>query len=104
MSKQTAITKSARGETCSLRFPMVCNFDNETTVWAHLPSVDKGIGYKSPDWWGVYACSCCHDVLDGRSSRLHYSAAGGIWEMVMDGLYETLKKLIAKGLLRVKGV
>lgn len=97
--KQTKITKSARDEDCSLRIPGVCNFDPATTVFCHAPCVDKGIGYKSPDWWGAYGCNKCHDAMDGRN-----------WKAIPDtyrdeawlrGIYETQKKLIAKGLIKV---
>lgn len=62
------ITESARGEECQVRIPFVCNFNLETTVWAHANGLaaGKGRGLKSPDALGTYACSACHDVIDGR--------------------------------------
>lgn len=59
------LTESARGQDCQIRIPGVCNFDPETTVLAHLPG--GGMGKKQPDWMGAFACSACHDAIDGRT-------------------------------------
>ena len=37
---------SARGQDCTLRLPGICNFDSATTVLAHLPCGQKGMGMK----------------------------------------------------------
>ena len=97
MSKQSKITRSARGESCALRIPGVCNFGPATVVFCHAPCVDKGMGFKSPDWWGAYGCSDCHDVVDGR--RKADAFPGYVMRAWMPAIYETQKKLIAKGLL-----
>jgi hypothetical protein len=55
---------SARGQDCTLRLTGICNHDPETTVLAHLPSPVSGMGTKSDDWHGVFACSACHAALD----------------------------------------
>ena len=89
--KQTKITKSAKGEDCALRIPGVCNFNIETTVYCHAPCVDKGMGIKSPDWWGAYGCYDCHRVIDS-----HQAYSLSYW---MPAIYETQKKLRAKGLI-----
>ena len=65
---------------------------------AHLPCVDKGMGKKSPDWWAVYACSGCHDFIDGRAISPYVDSTNKERYM-LDGLYETQKKLREKGLL-----
>ena len=45
----------------------ICNFDPATTVLAHIRASNvAGWGQKPPDLCGVWACSNCHDVLDGR--------------------------------------
>ena len=49
MAKQTKITKSARGEDCSLQIHPYCNMNPETTVLAHINSDDSGMGLKSND-------------------------------------------------------
>ena len=62
--KQTKITKSAKGEDCSVRLPTICSFDNDKTILAHL-----GTSFSAPnranDFFAAYCCSDCHDVLDG---------------------------------------
>lgn len=61
------ITKSARGEPCQIRLAGYCNHNPETTVLAHYRLADYcGMGIKPPDFMGAYACSACHDAVDGR--------------------------------------
>lgn len=57
------IRQSAKGQNCTIRYP-VCTNQTETTVFAHLNSKWKGMGNKSPDLFGVYACEFCHRKLD----------------------------------------
>ncbi|MGQ0834984.1 MAG: nuclease domain-containing protein [Gammaproteobacteria bacterium] len=64
MSK--SLRQLARGKPCMCRIPAVCNWDIETTVLAHIRRGFYGRGIKPPDTCGVWACSACHDVLDGR--------------------------------------
>ena len=94
------ITKSARGDECELRFYPYCTGDPEQTVFCHLNSEDKGMGFKSPDWWGVYGCNSCHAVLDGRSQSV--ISREEINTLAIRALYRTQKKLIEKGLIEVK--
>jgi hypothetical protein len=57
----------ARGQDCQVRIYGVCNYNPETTVLAHIRLGGvAGMGQKPPDLAGVFACSACHDVLDGR--------------------------------------
>ena len=58
------LRKLARDQQCCVRVPGVCNFDNRTTVLAHLPGA--GTGRKAADIFGAHCCSSCHDVIDGR--------------------------------------
>lgn len=59
---------SARGEECTINIPGVCNHNPETTVLAHYGEPgEKGMGLKPDDISGAFACSACHDVLDGRT-------------------------------------
>lgn len=92
------IRKAARGQPCTIRAPGVCNHDPETTVLAHAPCIDKGMGIKGPDWWGAFACSSCHDFLDGRAiSPIDDSTAKPtLW---LQGIYETQRYLRGVGLL-----
>jgi hypothetical protein len=56
----------ARGQPCLVRLPY-CNGNPETCVGAHVRRANiAGIGQKPCDLALVYACSNCHDVIDGR--------------------------------------
>jgi hypothetical protein len=95
------ITESARGEQCQVR-SKVCNYDNETTVFAHCNGA--GMGRKdvvSGVDFGCYACSACHDLLDGRASP-----PAQRWEreqrelLHCKAVVRTFRILAEKGLLR----
>lgn len=92
------IRQSARGESCSLRRPMICNQNTDTTVLAHLKG-NKGTGTKNHDIFAVYACSACHDWLDDRADMPIEAHHG--WD-VLRALQETQLKLISKGLITIK--
>lgn len=88
------ITNSARGMDCAVRIPGICNFNNETTVFAHINGVRFGHGVGIKTKFGAYACSSCHDAIDGRLKTsisnqelklLHY-----------EGVFETMTILIQK--------
>lgn len=82
-----------------MRIPGVCNWNNETVVFCHLNGA--GMGMKYADLFGAYACSKCHEWLDGgyvrdkeiKSNRdmLHLKA-----------MLKTQVKLIEKGLVVLK--
>ncbi len=84
------ITKSARGESCSLRVSTKCK-DDETVVFCHLNSNFRGVGIKSPDIFGVYGCYWCHQLLD--ASKVDKGDQ-------LRAMQETQKKLLDKGLLK----
>lgn len=94
------LRESARGQDCTLRIIGVCNFDSSTTVLAHLPCGQKGMGMKGPDVIAVFACSACHDRLDARTS----SAPAVTGADMLRALAETQLKWIDMGLLTVKGM
>ena len=51
-----------------VRIPDVCNGNPETTVLAHVRIIGvSGMGMKSPDILGAWACSSCHDAIDRRA-------------------------------------
>lgn len=91
------LRNSARGESCSLRLPGVCNHNPETTVLAHVPCGQRGIGLKGPDLVAVFACSACHDALDGRS---RHEVDG--WDVIR-ALAETQVRWVQMGLVEVAG-
>ena len=65
------LLQTAKGAPCM--FELVgCNFDPETTVWAHSNEYrhGKGKGTKADDCFGAFACSNCHYEYDnGRMTR-----------------------------------
>ena len=89
---------SARDQDCTVRLPGTCNFDPATTVLAHIPCGQKGMGMKGFDTVAVFACSACHDVIDGR-------AQGEIdWPDIPRAIAETHEVLIRTRIMTVKGV
>ncbi|WP_339450364.1 nuclease domain-containing protein [Pseudomonas sp. EA_5y_Pfl2_R50] len=91
------LRNSAQGQDCTVCMPGTCNHNPETTVLAHLPCGQKGMGMKGFDTVAVYACSACHDVIDGR-------AAGEVdWSDMPRAIAETHESLILSGILTVKG-
>ncbi|MGJ8525199.1 putative nuclease YbcO [Halomonadaceae bacterium LMG 33818] len=93
-----ALRNSARGRNCTLRLPG-CNHNPETTVLAHLPTGMGGMGMKSPDMIGVFACSECHDRLDSRVRGAEID-----WRDITRALAETQQQWIEEGLMTIKGV
>ena len=94
------ITQSAHGEPCQIRLAGYCNHNSETTVLAHYRLAGYcGMGIKPPDFMGAYACSGCHDAVDGRiktdlsEDELRLTHA--------EGVMRTLVILQKKGLLDV---
>ena len=90
------IRKSAKGEECQVRIPGVCNFNPETTIFAHKGGA--GMGLKSNDIHGAYCCSACHDVVDGRKSSRYLKDAVEL--MFYDGIFRTQLILIEKELIK----
>ena len=65
-----SLRKEAKGRGCMVRLPGICNFNSETVVLAHIRVMGvSGMGLKSPDLLGAWACSACHDELDGRTHQ-----------------------------------
>ena len=93
------IRKSARNEDCSVRLPSVCNFNPETTIFAHLGNSFSAAN-RSNDIHGCYCCSDCHDVIDGR--RKTTLAVIDLQIAKYDAMMETQLKLMEKELLCIK--
>jgi hypothetical protein len=95
----SAITLSAKDKPCSARIPGVCNHDNSTTVWCHINSMrwGAGRGYKSPNIIGLYACSACHDVIDGRVKTDHDKDF--IKTCAYEGHLESLYLMVKEGII-----
>lgn len=95
------ITESAKGMDCQVRIIGVCNGNSETVIWAHANGLlaGKGIGMKSKDILGAYACQSCHDYYDRR-----VSGSGIDHDKVKLDFYEghlrSLAILVEKGLVK----
>jgi len=77
----------------------VCNFNPETTVLAHYRLVGiSGIGMKSPDLVGAWACSACHDLVDGRT-RTELDK-NDLRLMHLHGVVRTQAELVRRGIVR----
>ena len=64
------LRKQAKGRGCMVRIFGICNHNSETVVLAHIRIAGvSGMGMKSPDLIGAWACSACHDELDGRTRK-----------------------------------
>jgi hypothetical protein len=92
-----AIRRSAQGQACTLRLEC-CNGNRETTVLAHIRGAAWcGTGLKPHDLLSLYACSSCHDAMDGRAKD----------ECTADDILrahcETLLIMARDGLVNVKG-
>lgn len=97
---QSKLTKAARGQECTIQLHPYCNGNPETTVLAHIKSDRKGMGIKSPDFFGVFACSDCHDIIDMR--RFVEIENEEIQKCILRALFRTWSKLIEMRLVRVE--
>ena len=91
---------SARGEDCTLQIFPYCNGNPETVVLCHLPS-GSGMGQKSPDWFAVYGCSKCHDIIDGRVSINSDLISLALDSLTQRALFRTWERMIEKGLIKI---
>jgi len=95
----SALRKLARGRDCQVRIPGVCNFDPDTTVLAHYRLAGLcGMGLKSHDLFGAWACSSCHDEIDRRTQAcdIDYVSLAHL-----EGVLRTLSVLIREGLVSI---
>jgi len=97
--KYQKLRDSARGEECTLQIHPHCNGNPETVVLCHLPS-GSGMGQKSPDWFAVYGCSSCHDIIDGRVN-LSSDIELELLKIINRALFRTLTRMIEKGLIKI---
>lgn len=96
--KATPIRQSAKGQSCQVRVPGVCNGNPETTVLAHLNG--GGMGAKASDIHGAYCCSDCHTFLDGGYANANCTRAErDLYHL--EGVIRTQRILMGQGLLEV---
>lgn len=99
-TRQTKLTKAARGRDCQVRVPGVCNHDPETTVLAHYRLAGtNGMGCKPNDFQGAWACSACHDYVDGRSSSRRADDREQVRQLHAEGVMRTQAILIREGVV-----
>lgn len=89
------LTKSARLRECQIRIPGVCNRNDETTVLAHLNGA--GWGLKHDDRHGAFACSACHDAVDGRIKTEYANTLLKLFHL--EGVIRTQQIWIKEGLM-----
>lgn len=94
------LRKLAQGRDCQVRLQGVCNFNPETTVLAHYRLHGlSGIGMKSLDIFGAWACSDCHDAIDGR--RRTVFSPSEVKQAHLEGVMRTQYALILEGAVKV---
>ena len=94
------IRNSARGESCCVNIQGICNYQDETTVLAHLPDESSGIGKKADDISSCYACSSCHDAIDRRVINEEFEEHRE-WYM-RRAMVRTWRRLISLGIVVIK--
>ena len=97
------VLNSARGQTCTARFPGICNGDPETTVWAHLngAAFGKGMGIKAHDVLGFHSCSECHRYLDTGHGTKPILSDAELLRCLIGAVTETWVRLINAGIVIV---
>ncbi len=93
----TKLRRAAQGKPCLGRFPGICNFDESTTVLAHLRRGGiAGTGYKGAgDLASIRLCSSCHDALDRRTGLEAVPD-----KYILDALCRTLDAVVREGLVK----
>jgi len=91
---------AAKGQDCTLNIAGVCNYDNSTTVLAHFPSEDNGMGTKSSDISAGDACSECHRIIDQRGSCSEFDDHAGFY--LRRAQTRTILRRIDMGLIVIK--
>jgi hypothetical protein len=100
-SLMTKIRQSARGEDCTINLPGVCNYNPETSVWAHSNRYEhgKGMGLKAKDEHGAYACYDCHMVYDRQKKRPEHLSLDNVEEAFTMAMLKSRQILKNKGLI-----
>lgn len=85
------LRKQARNRPCTVRLTGVCNYDPATTVLAHYRlSGISGLGIKSPDLLGAWACANCHAYVDTHRDD-------GTRVAFLHGVLRTIATLLIEG-------
>lgn len=95
--RSAKLMKGARGMPCSLRLPMICNHDPDTTVSAHLPGIGKSHGSKVSDLHTAFACSACHAAIDTFGYERFGLTSTIVLDAMLRGLCETQARHLMEG-------
>lgn len=94
----TDLTKLAKGRECTVRIPMVCNRDPETTVLAHYRLIGiSGMSLKSADLLAAFACYECHEAVDRRSHN--HLKLEDVQLAHLEGVMRTQSQLVREGVV-----
>lgn len=101
MIRSKKIREAARGQDCTFNIAYVCNYDNSTTVLAHLPDESHGMGQKADDISAAFACGKCHDSIDCRGDPQTWVQNEADREFYMRrAMVRTWRKLIEMGVIK----
>ena len=99
MSKQTKLTKAARGRDCTVRISG-CPNNTETTVLAHYRLAGTcGVGIKPNNLQGAWCCDYCHSVCDGRIKAPEGMTREDIRLAHAEGVMRTIDILVREGVV-----
>ena len=103
MIRSKALRDSAHGQRCTLQIVGVCKWDAATTVLAHFPFLSGGgMALKCDDICAAYACSACHDVMDGRVPGPVREWPPEKYFYAARGMAKTLRRAYELGILTLK--
>ena len=93
-----SLRNEAKGRDCLVRIPVICCFNPETTVLAHLGGA--GMGIKRPDAIAAWTCHKCHAAIDG-AVKSNYTK-DELKLMHLEGIIRTQEALIKEGYRFIK--
>lgn len=96
------VMQAARGEACTLNIEGVCNYNTDTTVCAHLSFGEGGGARRTGPLSVAFACSDCHDAIDGRTGVDLDSCDRDFY--LRRAQIRTINRLIHLGVVTVKGL
>ena len=102
--KMTPARSNAKGQPCTLNLPgCYPGPDNEQVQLCHLRMFNGGgTGLKPHDSEGVFGCTSCHDLIDGRTPA-HDQIRPLFWEHIAWAIIKTLRIQREAGVLTYRG-
>lgn len=103
VTRGNRIKASARGKECQVRYVGICARDPAHTIWSHarwgaqLGDGGRGMGTKSDDLAGAYACGACDAAFDQMTNAGDMTRA----ELDLDWMMGHLRSL---GILQRDGL